>query len=89
MKKVKKLSLKKEKISSLTNSDMQSIKGGLGDPNAKTAPGSAGSSNHDFTCCWCTGGGPQPTESCGSTCPTDTNTTNPMSAGQLTCVSCP
>lgn len=53
----KKLSLKKEKISSLTKSDMQSIKGGLQDPSEDLAAGSVGSSNHDFTCCWCTGGG--------------------------------
>lgn len=51
----KKLSLKKEKISSLTKSDMQSIQGGKQGLNEDLA-GSVGSSNHDFTCCWCTGG---------------------------------
>ncbi|ASK31039.1 hypothetical protein CEY12_13390 [Chryseobacterium sp. T16E-39] len=84
MKKTKKLSLKKEKISSLTNSDMQSIKGGEGDPNAKTAPGSAGSSNNDFTCCWCTGGPNSTTCNTGPVGPT-----NPTTGGNLTCVSCP
>ncbi|MCW3162123.1 class I lanthipeptide [Chryseobacterium oryctis] len=53
----KKLSLKKEKITSLTKSDMDSIKGGVAQLENDLAAGSAGSSNHDFTCCWCTGGG--------------------------------
>ncbi|CAM2893527.1 hypothetical protein DRF59_07390 [Chryseobacterium flavum] len=73
MKKTKKLSLKKEKISSLTNSDMKSIQGGVQQIDNDLA-GSAGSSNHDFTCCWCTGGGQPATQSCGSGCFPNTDT---------------
>lgn len=52
----KKLSLRKEKITSLTKSDMDSVKGGqLGIDDG--LEGTGRSSNNDFTCCWCTGGG--------------------------------
>ncbi|WP_100074780.1 class I lanthipeptide [Chryseobacterium camelliae] len=74
MKKGKKLSLKKEKISSLTNSDMQSITGG------KQIDNGAASTRHNFTCDWCT----------GSDNSTDCSTyTKITTGGQLTCVSCP
>ncbi|CAM2873686.1 hypothetical protein DRF59_11485 [Chryseobacterium flavum] len=54
----KKLTLKKEKITSLTKADMESVKGGeLGIDDGLEAGGTARSSNNDFTCCWCTGGG--------------------------------
>jgi len=45
----KKLSLNKERIVKLTREQASEITGG------KAA--SASSSNHNFTCCWCTGGG--------------------------------
>lgn len=76
MKKGKKLSLKKEKISSLTNSDMHSIKGG----GPQDPVLDAGSTNHDFTCSWCTGGDNTTTCVSNYTC---------VSGGNLTCVSCP
>ena len=44
----KKLTLNKQKIKKLTKDQSASIQGG----------GSQNSSNHGFTCCWCTGGGP-------------------------------
>ena len=47
--KQKKLTLNKQKVTKLTNSQSASIKGGLGM-----------STRHKFTCGWCTGsGGPQ------------------------------
>ena len=48
MKNKKKLSLKKEKITELSKEAQVNIKGGL------AAAGTANSSDHNFTCCWCT-----------------------------------
>lgn len=82
MKHLKKLSLKKEKISSLTNSDMQSIIGGKKIDNGA---GSVGSSRHDFTCCWCTGGNETIITDPNSGCP---NPNPGTSEGQITCITC-
>ncbi len=51
--KQKKLSLNKERIVKLTTEQSSSINGGKA---------SASSSNHNFTCCWCTGGGDGPSK---------------------------
>ncbi|MET3530320.1 hypothetical protein ABID31_001605 [Chryseobacterium flavum] len=58
---------------------MQSIQGGVQQIDNDLA-GSAGSSNNDFTCCWCTGGAN--TTDCSPY-------TKITTGGQLTCVSCP
>ena len=54
MKTNKKLTLRKEKIASLTNDHMNNIRGGKDD---KSKP----SSQHpNFTCCWCSFGATAP-----------------------------
>lgn len=72
--KKKKLTLKKEQVSSLSSTELKQVQGGV-------QAGSAGSSYHNFTCCWCSQGG------------TDTGDSSPLytcpSGGQLTCIQCP
>jgi hypothetical protein len=48
----KKLSLKKETISRLSNQNMENLRGGLAAVTQKSEP----SSQHTFTCCWCSFG---------------------------------
>ncbi|KMQ67699.1 hypothetical protein ACM39_12660 [Chryseobacterium sp. FH2] len=50
--KKKKLTLNKQKIVNLSNEQASQIQGGK-----LELAGSVNSSNNDFTCCWCTGGG--------------------------------
>jgi hypothetical protein len=56
----KKLSLRKEKIASLTNQDMSKIKGGRKKTRqlgvCEASDQSYRSTNAGFTCCMCTGG---------------------------------
>ncbi len=49
--KKKKLTLNKEKVTKLTKDQSAIIKGGNERPT-----GSVYSTNHNFTCCWCSGG---------------------------------
>jgi hypothetical protein len=58
-----KLSLNKETISKLQDTQMSSVQGG----------GSNNSTNNGFTCCWCTGGGGNQTFEPGSMCDQSTH----------------
>lgn len=52
-----KLTISKEKVANLSDTDLDSIEGG----NAGEASKTASSTNNDITCCWCTSEVTKPT----------------------------